>query len=248
MSAAILNRLKPAVSSAIRLWNCKAPVIDHRGPASVRLYSGLMEPGAPLFRQVMLLCSDALQISLICLFMWREEKQVYVVVFNGALLTVCEYGTAKMTRERWFLLDIISSYNQWPEWFTEVWWRPSEMQTQKGLLKSAGAYLASSKKFSKTINADILIYSMYSKHGLCELEQNCHASTKINVENIFMTSYCMNMFSMKTKDWNDCEAQLDSYNRKCTQIATFYHSPQFRKRKSFIANLSRSAQTEWQDR
>jgi len=69
MSAAILNRLKPAVSSAIRLWNCKAPVIDHRGPASVRLYSGLMEPGAPLFRQVMLLCSDALLISLICLFM-----------------------------------------------------------------------------------------------------------------------------------------------------------------------------------
>ncbi|XDV40832.1 hypothetical protein PO909_009833 [Leuciscus waleckii] len=53
MSAALLNRLKPAVSSAIRLWNCKAAVIDHRGPAaSVRLYSGLMEPGAPLFRQL----------------------------------------------------------------------------------------------------------------------------------------------------------------------------------------------------
>jgi len=63
------------------------------------------------------------------------------------------------------------------------------MQTQKGLLKSAGAYLASPYlKFSKTINADILIYSMYSKPGLCELEQNCHASTKISVKNIFITT------------------------------------------------------------
>lgn len=59
MSAALLNRLKPAVSSAIRLWSCRAPVIDNRSaalshprPPSVRFYSGLMESGAPLFRQL----------------------------------------------------------------------------------------------------------------------------------------------------------------------------------------------------
>lgn len=52
MSAALLNRLKPAVSSSIRLWSCRAPGISRRRPPSVRLYSGLMESGAPLFRQL----------------------------------------------------------------------------------------------------------------------------------------------------------------------------------------------------
>ncbi|KTG38845.1 hypothetical protein cypCar_00047373 [Cyprinus carpio] len=52
MSAALLNRLKPAVSVAIRPWSCKPPRIEPSSAASARLYSGLMEPGAPLFRQL----------------------------------------------------------------------------------------------------------------------------------------------------------------------------------------------------
>ncbi|XP_073703361.1 persulfide dioxygenase ETHE1, mitochondrial isoform X1 [Garra rufa] len=59
MSAALLHRLKPAVSVATRLWSCQPPLIEptsaailHRRPASVRLYSGLMATGAPLFRQL----------------------------------------------------------------------------------------------------------------------------------------------------------------------------------------------------
>lgn len=53
MSAALLHRLKPAVSVASRVWSCKPPRIEpSSAAASVRLYSGLMEPRAPLFRQV----------------------------------------------------------------------------------------------------------------------------------------------------------------------------------------------------
>uniref|UniRef100_A0A8C1TBT9 ETHE1 persulfide dioxygenase n=1 Tax=Cyprinus carpio TaxID=7962 RepID=A0A8C1TBT9_CYPCA len=53
MSAALLHRLKPAVSVASRVWSCKPPRIEpSSAAASVRLYSGLMEPRAPLFRQL----------------------------------------------------------------------------------------------------------------------------------------------------------------------------------------------------
>ncbi|XP_016389277.1 persulfide dioxygenase ETHE1, mitochondrial, partial [Sinocyclocheilus rhinocerous] len=53
MSAALLHRLKPAVSVASRLWSCKPPRIEpSSAAASVRLYSGLMESRAPLFRQL----------------------------------------------------------------------------------------------------------------------------------------------------------------------------------------------------
>ncbi|NP_998094.1 persulfide dioxygenase ETHE1, mitochondrial [Danio rerio] len=55
MSSALLNRLKPAVSSALRLWSSRPtipPGLSLRYAASVRLYSGLMEPAAPLFRQL----------------------------------------------------------------------------------------------------------------------------------------------------------------------------------------------------
>lgn len=53
MSAALLHRLKPAVSVASRLWSCKPPRIEpSSAAASGRLYSGLMESRAPLFRQL----------------------------------------------------------------------------------------------------------------------------------------------------------------------------------------------------
>ncbi|XP_016322352.1 persulfide dioxygenase ETHE1, mitochondrial [Sinocyclocheilus anshuiensis] len=53
MSAALLHRLKPTVSVASRLWSCNPPRIEpSSAAASARLYSGLMESRAPLFRQL----------------------------------------------------------------------------------------------------------------------------------------------------------------------------------------------------
>ncbi|TRY53693.1 hypothetical protein DNTS_024432 [Danionella cerebrum] len=113
MSSSLLNRVKPAVSFALRhRWiRRKLSGPEQTLAASKRLYSGLMEPRAPLFRQLfeaesctytyLLADAETREAVLIDPVLETVDRDLQLIdQLQLRLIVACEYGSAQNNRKQ----------------------------------------------------------------------------------------------------------------------------------------------------